>query len=290
MPTLEFNDLLRKAEVDPRSAIVMRHRPTEKALRKALPWLAAERPDVFNAYQCSHGEKVENALSKAEWLASFIGHVPGKALFVGLYRVKGFRRIPPNQFRRMPHTRDLIDLGSRGPEGRSPLWFDLGASPALGSYKGRLVIGWPGIERSWWRRSERNVFPVEAIAEESQLVRQIQDWWTLVLPWAQLGLLPASWRSAMKQWRGIYFIFDKGSGMGYVGSAYGSDNILGRWLGYASSGHGGNQLLRRCRAEDLEFSVLQLVAQDSEAATVIALENSWKERLHTRSPLGLNGN
>ena len=39
-----------------------------------------------------------------------------------------------------------------------------------------------------------------------------------------------------------------------------------------------------------EFSVLQLLSQDAELPMVIALENSWKERLHSRVPFGLNSN
>ena len=41
------------------------------------------------------------------------------------------------------------------------------------------------------------------------------------------------WKSALSQWRGVYFIFDATDGKGYVGSAYGSGNLLGRWLNYA---------------------------------------------------------
>nr|WP_246428988.1 hypothetical protein [Pseudoxanthomonas broegbernensis] len=77
---------------------------------------------------------------------------------------------------------------------------------------------------------------------------------------------------------------------GYVGSACGSENILGRWKDYAARGHGGNSLLRRRNPEDFEFSVLQLVAPSMEAGEVVAIEGCWKRRLHTRAPTGLNDN
>lgn len=288
---LEFGDLLHKSGIDPSTVMVMRHRPTEKALRRALPWLAAERPDVYNAYQCAHGEVVENALAKKDWLASFIGHVPGRALFVGLYRVAGYRRITAATFRRHPLNQELCELGSRGPkQGRRTLWFDLDLSGLLSEYKGRLVVGWPGIERSWWRRAERNVFPVESIAQESLLVTRLPEWSSLVVPWRELKVLPGSWKSAISQWRGVYYIFDTHSGKGYVGSACGTDNILGRWLGYSAKGHGGNKLLRSIDAEGLEFCVLQLLKHDADPEEVLRLENSWKERLHSRAPYGLNSN
>lgn len=288
---LELNDLLLKCDIDPSTVMVMRHRPTEKALRKALPWLAAERPDVYNAYQCGHSEVVENSLAKKEWLASFIGHAPGRALFVGLYRIAGQRRITAATFRRNPLNMELYEIGSYGPQShRRPLWFDLQLSRLLSEYKGRLVVGWPGIERSWWRRAERNVFPVDAIAQESLLVTRLPEWSSLVVPWRELKLMPSSWKAAIAQWRGVYYIFDTKSGKGYVGSACGGDNILSRWSGYSATGHGGNKLLREVDADGLEFSVLQLLAHDAEPGEVLKLESSWKERLHSRQPHGLNSN
>ena len=62
---IELNDLLSKAGLDPATVMVMRHRPSEKELRAVLPWLAAERHAVYNAYQSNHGEVVEKALAKA---------------------------------------------------------------------------------------------------------------------------------------------------------------------------------------------------------------------------------
>jgi len=49
-------------------------------LNKVLPLLAADKPDLFNAYQQTHGEKVEKAMTKAAYVASFVAHGGGKAL------------------------------------------------------------------------------------------------------------------------------------------------------------------------------------------------------------------
>ncbi len=48
---MNLKDLLVAKEIDPQRVLVLRHRPLEPELSKVLPWLAAERPDVFNAYQ-----------------------------------------------------------------------------------------------------------------------------------------------------------------------------------------------------------------------------------------------
>lgn len=48
---MHFNDLLTAKGIDPKRVLVFRHTPKEPQLRKVLPWLAAEKPDVYNAYQ-----------------------------------------------------------------------------------------------------------------------------------------------------------------------------------------------------------------------------------------------
>ena len=47
---MNLNDLLRRKDIDPKQVLVLRHCPLEPELNKVLPWLAAEKPDVFNAY------------------------------------------------------------------------------------------------------------------------------------------------------------------------------------------------------------------------------------------------
>jgi hypothetical protein len=78
--------------------------------------------------------------------------------------------------------------------------------------------------------------------------------------------------------------------MGYVGAAYGNDGIYGRWINYAKSGHGGNKLLKTCNPESFRFSILEWAAPELEDKEICERERSWKERLHTRAPHGLNDN
>ena len=116
------------------------------------------------------------------------------------------------------------------------------------------------------------------------------EWNEVEFTWADLSILPTRWRSALSQWRGIYYIFDSSDGKGYVGSAYGEANLLGRWQEYAARGHGGNALLRQRHPGNFVFTILQRVSPDMDAVDVIKLESSWKQRLHTRQPYGLNDN
>ena len=77
---------------------------------------------------------------------------------------------------------------------------------------------------------------------------------------------------------------------GYVGTAYGGNNLLGQWLNYTASGYGGNSLLRQRDPRHFRFSILQRVSPDMHADDVIQLEGTWKGRLHARQPYGLNEN
>jgi len=296
---MNLNDLLAKQEIDPRQVLVFRHRPHEPELNKVLPWLAAERPELFNAYQQTQGARVEGAMEKLKgsgYVASFMGREPGTALFVGLYTITSSKALTYEDFWQVPSLAELKGLGMKGwaqkveADPPSVLWFDLSLTGFYAHWKGKLIVSWPAPERVWCRRAHRNEFPVVAVLEESALDAAMPEWHEIQLTWEELRVLPARWKSALSQWRGVYYIFDTSDGKGYVGSAYGESNLLGRWLNYSVRGHGGNSLLRNRRPQNFRFSILQRVSPDLEPTDVIRLEGPWKRRLHTQAPHGLNEN
>lgn len=79
---MNLNDLLTAEGIDLAQVLVMRHRPMEPQLNMVLPWLASEKPDVFNAYQQTQGERAERAVLSARYIASFLGREPGTPLEV----------------------------------------------------------------------------------------------------------------------------------------------------------------------------------------------------------------
>jgi hypothetical protein len=295
---MNLNDLLRGKGIDPQYVLVLRHRPREPELNKVLPWLAAERPDLFNAYQQTQGERLERVMQATTGVghvASFIGREPGKALFVGLYSIGEFKPLTYDEYWKIPANIELKAFGHRGFTGEkrpSILWFDLVLTDYYAHWKGKLIIGWPGKELAWWRRAHKpkNEMPVLAILEDSALDTAMPQWDEIELSWEELDILPMRWKSELSRWPGIYYIFDTSDGKGYVGSAYGEGNLLGRWLNYAAHGHGDNRLLRQRDPRNFRFTILQLVAPGTNPRDVIRLEGSWKQRLHTRKPYGLNEN
>jgi len=288
---MEFNDLFDQP-ADCSSTLLMRHSPKEPALKRVLPWLAATRPDIYNAYQQTQSPKAETQMLRATWLASFIGHQPGKALFIGLYRVGKYRLLNYDEYWAVPAYQAMLqwDLNGLTQERASCFWFDLELNSFYDHWKGKLVVKWPGGEHSWSRWANRNSLEILAVHEDTLLDPPVPDWTQLDLGWADLAVLPTRLRHALLEWRGVYYIFDETTAKGYVGSASGKENILGRWKNYAATGHGGNVLLRDRNPEAFRFSILQRVAPDMDRKDVIAVENSWKARLHSRAPFGLNDN
>jgi hypothetical protein len=293
---MELNNLLLIGNVDPARTLVLRHRPTEPVLRRALPLLAAERLDIFDAYQAYQNPNAERSFAAqvGGWLASFIAHGPGKAIFVGLYKIEGTQTESYEQYWSRPENKELVKFGladySTAHNGMPSLRFDLRLTSFHGEWRGKLIIGWPPPERSWIRRAHKNVMPILAIREESAFAAQLPAWDEIDFTWAELGILPQRMRGALEQWRGIYLIWDVSDAKLYVGSAYGVENILGRWENYAATGHGGNKHLRGRDPNNFRFTVLERVSPDMPSDEVIRREGSWKRRLHSATPHGLNEN
>ena len=106
------------------------------------------------------------------------------------------------------------------------------------------------------------------------------------------------WRAALSSASGIYLISDTKRGGGYVGSAYGTNGIWGRWSCYTSAefhGHGGDKGLISRIGEDLsypnnfEFSILEVMGSNCTEKIVRDRESWWKDTLRTRENHNNNG-
>jgi len=244
----------------------------------------------MEAYQRTNAEREQGMMARADYVAAFFGDVPKRATLIGLYEVGAYEVISDDEYWARQAYQELRSMGMSGPPaGRTNIFeFELARMEAAEKWSGRLTIGW-NSERSWARWADRNEFPIEALHEQDQFAEVVPDWREVIVSWNDLAAIPKEWASAIRQWRGVYYVFDQSDGRGYVGSACGAQNILGRWLNYAATGHGDNRHLRARDPQNFLFSILQLTAPDLDANEVVALESSWKRRLHTRTH-GLNGN
>jgi hypothetical protein len=106
---MELQELLKPANLDLNKTLVLRHVPMEPNIRRILPWLVAERPALFNAYQQIQNPKVENQMRKAEHVVSFFGHESSRAVYLGTsfagYGVQGYHWSRKQLERSIAHTR-----------------------------------------------------------------------------------------------------------------------------------------------------------------------------------------
>jgi hypothetical protein len=62
----------------------------------------------------TQGEQLEKVMTGGGYIASFIGHKPGRALFIGLYKIGGHRPITKAEFWLVPEYIKLRPLGFIG--------------------------------------------------------------------------------------------------------------------------------------------------------------------------------
>jgi hypothetical protein len=102
-----------------------------------------------------------------------------------------------------------------------------------------------------------------------------------------------NWKTALQNQKGVYLITDKSNGKMYVGSAYGENMILGRWLSYVNCGHGGNVELKSLTFDHIKtnfrYSILDIYKSTTDDNVIIERESWWKNVLFTRT-YGYNSN
>ena len=295
-----FQDILVKHGIDPTKVLAVRHKLNQwPKLDRLMPWLVENEPDLFNAVQSwQHGKKAEASFKNVEYIAAFLGLESGRAVFVGVYKRGTYRPLSKAQCQTHPPVKKLIAHGAEQEAFDSPreglLLFELELTEIASEYRGKLSIEWSaGIAFVQYVKRKRSPvrFPIHAIYEENRFVnpRQMPNWRELVLSWDELSTLPDAWAKSLAETRGVYFIFDVSNRKGYVGAAYGRDNLLGRWKNYAKTGHGENEQLKERDPKNFRFSILQRCSPDASETEVQRLEGTWKIRLHTRE-FGMNGN
>src|SRR5690606_31993547 len=88
--------------------------------------------------------------------------------------------------------------------------------------------------------------------------------------------LPSGWQQVLRGVKGVYLLVDVETGQQYVGSAKGAESLLGRWMDYASDGHGGNAALIEASKKGrriYQVSVLEVVDGNSLDETIEQIES-----------------
>ena len=279
-----FEDLLRKAGLDPSKVKLIRHSLRDAGFKacyeagRAFEYTCHQRKDFSKGY---------------EYWVTFIGDKGTLARLCACYKVLGSQ----------PDTPDITPDGLPEIEKQhfkgEDAYYELEPLDIFREYENKLVIDW-GKSTRMWHQKGTSTKPIVAIhAKEKKAFPGFEK---LILTYDELKdivdnvLSDDTWRVTLSSVNAVYLIVDTVSGKQYVGSAYNSDGLWGRWTEYAETRHGGNKLMKALLEEYPEryhrfrFSVLRVLPKTTPADEVIAFENLFKIKLQTYDPFGLNDN
>jgi GIY-YIG catalytic domain len=291
---MDFTALLSLAGLSPTDVAICLHKPGDPVARRALVVMAEERPDLFEAYQSTHSAIQEATVKRRPFFASFVMTASAELTFMNLYERRELQRCSADDFLSDPvfcemlvqldsHSVGLQDNAERL-SGR--LRFELTPLATFAALSKRLVVADPG-GRNYVRLAETTPLEILEVKRIAQITPPMPAWDALTLTWAELATLPRDWAIRLSEWRGIYLIVDEDDGARYVGSAYGTENLLGRWRTHVAADTGVTAELRKRKVRRFRFSILELLSPAATPEDVIALEHNWMDRLHTRQ-FGLN--
>lgn len=298
---MRLSQVMRAEGMEPGQATLILHRPKPPHLRRMLPWIAAERPEVFDAYQSVHSRPAQATLRGRPLTLSFVTVAEGRLAFAGAFGVEVAGEQPLLEIYAAPRfevlrqeredasgpiREDEEGDGAAAKRDDVRLVFRLTPLAAMASLKGRLLIPASGT-RAYVRLADSYDPAILAIGEASLLAPTMPDWRSLILTGPEVRMLPREWELRLSEWRGVYLIVDERDGARYVGSAYGAENLLGRWRAHVAGERGVTVELRRRDPVSFRFSILDLTSPAAPAEEVVRLEQTWMERLHTRD-FGLN--
>ncbi|MCC7307971.1 MAG: GIY-YIG nuclease family protein [Acidobacteria bacterium] len=257
-------------------------------------------PDLGNSkirFVTSNGKDNPIAIFKEdrkrlfEW--QFWNYKKGKSfrlnqVAIGLVRIEGDRWL---LFDISRITKDLNRLSGVGYEYETLNEYE--------KYFGRIIIHYKNRSQQMVRKAESVIHDcvVQQILEDTFDDDVFPGYENVNLSWADLKrvLTKSIWKTALENQKGVYLITDKSNGQMYVGSAYGTTMLYGRWSSYVRTGHGGNVELKRDECdfnhikEHFQYSILDIFKSTIDDDVIIKREQWWKNTLMTRK-FGYNKN
>ncbi|MGF7141341.1 GIY-YIG nuclease family protein [Roseimarinus sediminis] len=164
-------------------------------------------------------------------------------------------------------------------------------------YFGRLII-------KFKNKSQTMIRLANSVINECEVVQILPDTFDndffpgydkVNVTWPELSRVinNETWKTALKNQKGVYLITDTFNGKMYVGSAYGEHMILGRWQAYIKTGNGDNKDLKKLSFDyikkNFKYSILDIFKSTIDDLIIIERESWWKEVLKTRE-FGYNNN
>jgi len=252
-------------------------------------WILKEliAKDAFDFFQSVQGS-VKKPFDNCDVIVSFLSMGNNLAELWGVYRVNECRDFNNKDLKKSPAILNMKSV--RNLHGRKRLWYELEELTEYKDLRHRLITQWKST-RGWVQKKDLEIYellpPVKVI-----LFPGYQD---VFLSHEQLKLIinnpraHKDWKAALEANAGIYRIVDMSTGEIYIGSAYGSEGLWGRWSNYAKNGHGGNKLLKCRDPSNFQWSIVRTVSRSMSERDVIKVEAMEKLK-HGSRVHGLNDN
>lgn len=157
-------------------------------------------------------------------------------------------------------------------------------------YVGRLIVKYKNTTQALVRNAE-------AVIDDCYVSQILPDTFDndlfpgydkINISWIEMNrvLDKENWKTALQNQKGVYLITDISNGKKYVGSAYGTEMILGRWRDYIKTGHGGNIKLRELTfdyiKQNFRYTILEIYKSTTADEVIINRESWWKEILQSK--------
>lgn len=150
---------------------------------------------------------------------------------------------------------------------------------------GRVVVRFHNSSQNLIRRGDTTL----PLCQVEEILPQVYNndifpgYANVNISWRSLSIAikKPNWSTALANQKGVYLLVDAKTGKKYVGSAYGTDMLLGRWESYINTCHGGNKLMKKLKQDYIKdnfyFSILDTFNYNTDDKTIIDRENYWKE-------------
>lgn len=245
--------------------------------------------NYFELYQKIQNKPIFNNF---DHVISFIASSKTKAKFYGIYQVNGLTQLSydliPDE---CPYKEQWLS---------NEYYYNLKRLEEYDFLRNRIIIEWGKSAKSWHQklRPEKDKEVLE-IRTKGESLEVFDDYLDFILTYEQLSYIVNNsdanyeWRARLSAVAGVYLILDSKTGQQYIGSAYGSKGIWGRWEEYATNGHGNNKTLvsifneNSKRKDDFVFSILQILPKSCAKEKVIKIEHKYMIKLGTKVT-GLN--
>jgi hypothetical protein len=288
MVNLTFNLLLERAGINPKDVYLVRHqdkRTPKRVLRSrnsslSLYELWVTKPREFEKYQQLQGS---NRFGKRNHLASFVVTPSKDTLFVGIYKKHSAGK-PPADLHECPFSGRRVNR-------KTDFYYDLEKDQSFSEFEGKLVVNWGTGYRNWVQKADSKKAGNKEIIEISDKRKEpkFAGFSKFEHDISDIEVIPDSWKKILESSKGIYLQRCKDCGSIYVGKADGEEGFWGRFRGYARTGHGGNEGMKRHNHTRYIVTILEVVPERY-LGDIDKIESTWKDRLGSREKWGLNKN